>query len=431
MKLYLNIMLLFYYGILPAAWIHGALLFNFGIAYFQSIYQQFMLVCFIFFVAKFSRFGKISIILFIVVISSYALSTFHSLLFFSFITSSDSVVIENARYLLRSPIIIFSSFLVSTFILRQTEFHINLFRFVYTFVVLSVAAHYFFGVGGVINNWGNLRDYYSSYFTSGNSIIFVFCVSYFMVHSYGLRGNSTFLERKLLFILTMMVLIFMNSTSAPILIVLLHILRKISPLSSGSADQKFIKSICLLFIFVLAISNLNSLMGLAVMLYSLAWISDPASLEWRLLNFDVISVISSTRDLKFLELKSVAGMESFPQIMFGGSFALQQTVVFVESDFIDIYFALGVMGLVSYLIVFGVVGYLLYARIKTRSNRSAILLRTVFYYIILQAIATGHVLNNPISGYIVGMIFALIVQGCRSQALNKLSNERIGAISHG
>lgn len=409
-----DIIALFYLLLIPATWLHGMLVFNFELHLLQSMYLQFMFFAFSLIVALSGQIHKNAAYAIFMIAIAHALSSFFATITAENTSFTSSGAAENLSFFLRSAFITFLSFEASRrLIYKKDNFFLVLLRFVYLFVTGSVAVHFFFDIGGVVNNWGNLRDYYTSYFTSGNSIIFSYVIAHFMISNYGLWERPSIWDRYILLITTITVLALMNSTSAPVIVLFLHFLHFLQPLGNRRVVTNSIKMLFLIGVAFLAavslVQNFGKVLKWAIDIYSYAWIRDTSLLEWRISNLDAVSILTSARDLKYLELAGAAHLDSLIPVLFGHTFALQKAFVFVESDPFDLFFALGAFGVFVYVAIFIAVGRTLYMSQHRHVDTSLVYFcKNAYFYTVLQSLATGHVLTEPISGFILGIVCSMI-----------------------
>lgn len=404
--LYRNPSLIIIYLIFPIAWLHGFAVFNYNISSIQSIY--FLSLTLVLVVLFFS--GRI--------IDKPATAALTAVLF-AYLASTtlnlspaigrpfDSLEAANwnIRFFTRSALITFLSYHLFLRIYKREVASLGLLYFSWIFITCAVLLHFFLGVGGVINNYGNLRDYYSSYFTSGNTTAYVYSAAALYLYLVWFEGRSWIIRFSLLG-MTVLILILMDANSPPLLLLLTVGLFYFRPLSSAHAMNRVLKISVVALAIIFIILNIQPLLSLAIRAYSFLWMGDPSLLEWRLANFNPFTILISSRDIKLIDALSARSNVSVLEWLFGSSFALQHSSSFVESDFIDIFLSLGFFGLIIYLAVFFFAVSPLYKRQAYAEPHLIGFFKCFFLYTFLQAFATGHVLTSPDAGIVIGAVLA-------------------------
>lgn len=147
--------------------------------------------------------------------------------------------------------------------------------------------------------------------------------------------------------------------------------------------------------------------------YSLS-VKGQATLTIRLSSWDFLTIFSATRNLKLAELNQVYPIftSSF-SFLFGRSFALFDTQKFIESDFFDVLFALGFVGLASSLVLYF---YPLVHSIKKGATGLALPLLVL---LASSTLLVGHTLFSPASVTTISIVSACVLTQAKRHSRKK------------
>lgn len=147
--------------------------------------------------------------------------------------------------------------------------------------------------------------------------------------------------------------------------------------------------------------------------YSLS-VKGQASLAVRFSNWDLLTIFSATRNLKFAELNEVYPVLKSPMsFLFGRSFALFNNQKFIESDFFDLLFAIGFIGLAPFLVLYF---YPLGSAIKKGAIASGI---PLIVLLSSSTLLVGHTLFSPASVMTISIVTACLLTKAKNDKNDK------------
>ncbi|MDC1500151.1 O-antigen ligase family protein [Octadecabacter sp.] len=142
-------------------------------------------------------------------------------------------------------------------------------------------------------------------------------------------------------------------------------------------------------------------------------VKDAGSLNFRFETWNLLSIVTATRDLKFIALNDTYPLfENFSTLLFGNSFGIYQDHSLVESDFLDSLMALGLIGCISTFMLYVPI---LCSRSKFNKPNVAV---PLFILVVSMSLLVGHVFFSPSS--VIGLA---IVASYYSRTHNLLSKD--------
>lgn len=412
------------YAILPASLAHGFLSFHFRFEMLQTLFFAAILASLLL-ISLQAKISRKLLATFIIFIAIYAMSSLVSTLPSSQSIAMENGAIWNARFFARSILMALLSFLIcSTLFKKEKSTDWIIFLSFYTWLVIfaSIIAHIIFGIGGATGYSGQLRDSHTSFFTAGNAIVYVFLSSWLCLHHLYFSKRS--LKYQLIFYSsTTAILIAMDSKSALIISIILLVLNYWKPLSRNQITFTLISIYICVFVALIAIINLSQIIDWTFNIYiSHLYKGDIDKLQWRMEEWDAFRILVGSRDYKFTIFYENFSNASLMQYIFGGSFGAPIATRFIESDPLDIFYALGIAGIFVYG---GVYLYFLRKAYLThgihQGHERLLLARSLLLYILLQSTATGHILTEQTAMLYVGIHLAFISQAVDKRNLKPIN----------
>jgi len=312
-------------------------------------------------------------------------------------------LMDDTRYFMRSYLLGVMVF----FYFQSLRLHANrltkLYSMQWWLIAAFVLAHFFLGFGGVASKSGDLRPIYSSFFKEGNVIAFFFVVVWFYHYS---RGYS-WMRRMWLTAISFFVAGLLSSKAAILCMALLIFFHWLAYFKAASRLNAALANFAVLASLVALIVFFHELMDMFIWMLIYLF-PDGAVILHRLSSWDVLTVLTSTRDLRVMELFNDMQAYSVGQILFGIGFnEVLASGKLIESDPFDILQAFGVAGiLVFYFPVLSVLWIIKKDRVvrKVDFNYYVFALGT-FYATIFVSTATGHILLTPMVMILFGIVF--------------------------
>lgn len=317
--------------------------------------------------------------------------------------------IDDTRYYLRSyllGILVFLFFSKTYFI--QKSF--NRFMWIQWFViVIAVAIHLLFGFGGTHSGRGVLRDIYSAFFKEANVVsFFLVCIWYYL---YCFLYGNFFCLRFVITGVTLITTILLSSKAALLAMFFLIFYHGITYFKKKSQLRRILFNmvifgslICLILFFERFIEMLIDLFVIIL--------PDSAKIAYRLTTWDVLTVLTSTRNLRILQFFQDIKHFSLSEWLFGiGFHDILEKEKLIESDFFDAFQAFGIIGLtLLYLPWIMAFIFLKYDKIvKLYEFKHWVYIMGIFYVNILVSTATGHVIMTPMAVILLGITFGRFI----------------------
>jgi hypothetical protein len=317
--------------------------------------------------------------------------------------------IDDTRYYLRSYLL---GILVFLFF-RRTYFDqksINYFIWLQWFViVVAVAIHLLLGFGGTHTERGVLRDIYSAFFKEANVVSFFLICLWYYLHCY-LYGNFYFIRISVM-IVTFITVVLLSSKASMLAMLFLIFYHWITYFKKKSQLRRVVSNLLMFSSITWLIIYFEKFTELLIDLFVII-LPDSAQIAYRLNTWDVITVLTSTRNLRILQLFEDIKHFSFSEWLFGIGFNyILEKEKLIESDFFDAFQAFGIIGLfLIYIPWIIALFYIKYDKaIKYSDFRHWVFAMGILYGNLLISTATGHVIMTPMAVILLGIILGRFV----------------------
>ncbi len=382
------------------AYIDGYLIERVGFTRFETIYYATLL----FLLLIWTIFNRISMFWF-----AYLLILLVSFWSGILINGMDTGrLIDDTRYYLRSYLlgILVFLFFSQTYFLQKS---INRFMWLQWFVIVfAVVIHLLFGFGGVHTQRGLLRDIYSAFFKEGNVVsFFLVCIWYYL---YCFLSRSYFI-RPVLTVITFITLVLLSSKASILAMVFLIFYHWITYFKKKSQLRRITSNLLIFSSITWLILFFERFIEFLVDLFVII-LPDSAKIAYRLTTWDVLTVLTSTRNLRIMQLFQDIKHFSLGEWLFGIGFNdILENEKLIESDFFDAFQAFGITGLILLYIPW-IMAFFYIKRDKTIKYydfRHWVFVMGMLYGNILISTATGHVIMTPMAVILLGMTFGRFV----------------------
>lgn len=316
-------------------------------------------------------------------------------------------LLDDSRYFLRSYVLGVLVFLYFQSLDSRMFNARKFFSMQWGLIALLVLIHFLTGFGGVIGRGGVYKPMYSSFFQEGNVIAFVFVIAWFYLYT-----NTDSTKCKVgLTVLTLLIGGLLSSKAAVLCIPLLLVFHWVSYFKASSRGKAILANFVIWAAAIGFIGFFYELMDLLIRLLIVLF-PDGAVMLYRLDSWDVLTVLTSTRDLRVIELFSDMQHYSVGELLFGIGFkSVLEAHKLIESDIFDILQAFGIVGVMVFcfpvLAIFWIIK-------KDRVVRSRNFSHYVFtlgalYATLFVSTATGHILLTPTAMILLGVVFGYFI----------------------
>lgn len=323
-------------------------------------------------------------------------------------------LVKNAQFIVRGPLLYSVLFLL--FVGKVSPAQVRFYAIITMATVsTSTILHYLFSFG-LVEKGGRANPILNGFLADTNSAVFSLMFAGLALYHY----ERSSLMRAVIAIVIFLNLAALDSKSGILLMSAYAATKLYFALGGRSFITRLVYSASVFLLSTAIILFPEVIITQIVQFaYSLS-VKGTATLNFRLSNWDFFTIFSATRNLKLAELNQVYPIftSSF-SFLFGRSFALFDTQKFIESDFFDVLFALGFIGLTSFLVLYF---YPLVHSIKKGTKGLALPL------LVLLASSTlfvGHTLFSPASVMTISIVSACV----RTQA-KRYSRRKAGRFHH-
>jgi hypothetical protein len=289
-------------------------------------------------------------------------------------------------------------------------------------ITMAIILHITLGFGGVTyQSADKLRQGFTSYFQSGNQIVFLYVASWWVIALTMLRSLST---RGIFTIITLAVMLAMGTRSGIVLIFIMSgafLFIKIHDKSRKLFTAAF--SITLAASFLIFI-NFNSVMVFLAGLF-VKYSSEAVNLSKNVDTYGALTALVSKRDLLVANALHAISNYDLRDILIGanfysykkavGSYVDTREIRMAEVDPVDLMGGFGIIGL---LVVYVPMLYMFIKLIKKRARAKAnsellgnnnlpMSIQGLIVIIILASSMSGHVVLSPLSIMCVGLTLAM------------------------
>ena len=314
-------------------------------------------------------------------------------------------LIEDTRYYLRSYLLGILVFLFFTTI-KISQKELNFFFWIQWLIIVSaVVVHLLTGFGGTHTGRETLRNIYAGFFKEANVVsFFLVCVWYYL-YVY-LKGRYT-LIRYVITAITLAVVTLMSSKASMVAIFFLfayHWLNYFKVKSSFrrvSANMFII--LCLFFSVIFFNQIIEAFLQLLIMV-----VPDSATIVSRLNTRDVITVLTSTRNLRLLEFFAEMKDYNLSKWLFGIGFKeILEKDKLIESDLFDIMQGFGLVGLIILYVplILSYIYIIKDIRLRKADFRLWVFIMGIWHVNFFISTATGHVILTPMAVILLGLVF--------------------------
>lgn len=316
-----------------------------------------------------------------------------------------SRLIEDTRYYVRSYLLGVLTFIFFLYTpIRKNSLN-RFFWLQWIIVVCGVFIHFLFGFGGMHSERGIIRDIYSGFFKEANVVSFFLVCNWYYLYC-DLKERSFFI-RYLITAITMLAVILMSSKASILAIFFLLSYHWLNYFKIKSNFRRIMANL-LIFLFVFsAIIFFNNIIELFLQ-FIIRVVPDSAVIAYRLNTWDVITVLTSTRNLRLLRLFDEMRHYSFTEWLFGIGFNdILKFEKLIESDFFDSLQAFGLVG-TTLLYLPWILAFIYLQKDKILKNidfKLWVFMAGSFYVNLLISTATGHVILTPMAVILLGLIF--------------------------
>ena len=322
---------------------------------------------------------------------------------------------SNIKYFLRGPILFI--FLIISFKDKISYYHVRAFCFItIATCTASTFAHAFMSFGFQIKG-NKLNPIFNGYFSDTNSAAFLLLLAalvYFQI--------SSGILKKFILTLALIFNVAALDSKAGILLVFIFLLIKCYfHIFSNNRISRLI-----LFISIATITGAILAFPEQIAYYMLNLVytlsvKDAGVLNVRFATWDILSIVTATRNLKFLALNDAYPLfGSFTSFMFGNSFWIYQDHSLIESDLLDSLMALGLLGCLSTFML-----YFPLIRSGTKGIEHSVSI-PLFILVLSMSLLVGHVFFSPAS--VMGLAIVASYYSSSKTRLSKkgpLKNETI------
>lgn len=293
---------------------------------------------------------------------------------------------SNIKYFLRGPILFI--FLIISFKDKISQYHIQAFCFVtIATCTASTLAHAFMSFGFQLKS-NKLNPIFNGFFSDTNSAAFLLLLTalvYFQM--------SAGLLKKSILILALLVNVAALDSKAGILLVFVYLLIKCYfYIFSNTRISRLILFIsCAIIVGAMLTFPEQIAYYLLNLVYTIS-VKDAGTLNFRFATWDILSIVTATRNLKFLALHDAYPLfESYSSFIFGNSFWIYQDNSLIESDLLDSLMALGLLGCLSTFMLY-------FPLIRSRSDAIEPNVSVPLFILVLSmSLLVGHVFFSPAS----------------------------------
>ena len=304
---------------------------------------------------------------------------------------------SNLQYFLRGPLLFIVLF--SVFKDKISKEHIRLFC-ISTILTCSMSTivHAVFSIG-FVNKAGKLNPIFNGYLSDTNSAVFLLLLAA-LTYYHMLSGAI----KKFLLILILLFNVAALDSKAGILLIFLFLSVKIYFLLFKKTNTSIVVLCCLIIVSLVAIIFFTEQIAYYVLnlVYSIS-IKGQSSLEFRFKTWDILTILTATRNLKYYALvDAFPVLESVNNFLFGNSFGIYQDNKLVESDLFDSFLAFGFIGFIS---IYFLYLWPLYYRSKDIDREFTV---TIFVLILSVTVLVGHVFFSPASVVGISLVASYI-----------------------
>lgn len=311
---------------------------------------------------------------------------------------------SNLQYFLRGPLL----FIVLFSVLKGkiSKEHIRLFCIVTILTcTISTIAHAVFSIG-FVDKAGKLNPIYNGYLSDTNSAVFLLLLA--ALTYYHLLSGAM---KKFLLIIILLFNVAALDSKAGILLIFLFLSVKFYFLLFRKTNTSIVVLCTLIVVSLVAIIFFTEQIAYYVLnlVYSIS-IKGQSSLEFRFETWDILTILTATRNLKYYALADAFPvLESANNFLFGNSFGIYQDNKLVESDLFDSLLALGFIGFIS---IYFLYLWPLYHRSKDIDIEFVV---TLFVLILSVTVLVGHVFFSPASVVGISLIASYISKNSREK----------------
>lgn len=314
-------------------------------------------------------------------------------------------LIEDTRYYVRSYLLGVLTFIFFLYTpIRKNSLN-RFFWLQWIIVVCGVFIHFLFGFGGMHSERGIIRDIYSGFFKEANVVSFFLVCNWYYLYC-DLKERSFFI-RYLITAITMLAVILMSSKASILAIFFLLSYHWLNYFKIKSTFRRIMANLMIFLFIFSAIIFFNNIIELFLQ-FIIKVVPDSAVIAYRLNTWDVITVLTSMRNLRILELFSDMQDYSIAEWLFGIGFKdVLEKEKLIESDPFDIIQAFGILGLIIFYLPI-VLAYIYINKDKKLQKidfRLWIFNMGIWYSNILVSTATGHVILTPMAVILLGLVF--------------------------
>jgi hypothetical protein len=318
---------------------------------------------------------------------------------FSVILSSFNInnfggVTSNLQYFLRGPLLF--TVLLIIFRNKLMSKHVRLFCIAtISTCTMSTIVHAFFSIG-FANKGLRLNPIFNGYLSDTNSAVFLLLLTALLYFK-----MLTGVLKKSLLVAILLFNVAALDSKAGILLIFLFLTIKTYLIMFGNTSSTRLILYSLISAFFVAIIQFSDKIAYFILnlVFSIS-VKSSSSLDFKFNNFDIFTIITATRNLKYLALSDIyPPLENFMIFLFGNSFWIYKDNKLVESDLLDSLLALGFVGCLSiYFLYF----WSMYIRSKNIDREFTIAL---FILVLCLTVLVGHVFYSPAS--VIGLSLTL------------------------
>lgn len=293
---------------------------------------------------------------------------------------------SNLQYFLRGPLLF--AVLLIIFKNKLMSKHVRLFCIAtISTCTMSTIAHAFFSIG-FTNKGYSLNPIFNGYLSDTNSAVFLLLLTallYFKI--------LTGVLKKSLLVAILLFNVAALDSKAGILMIFLFLTIKTYLIMFGNTSSTRLILYSLFTALFVAIVQFSERIAYSILnfVYFIS-VKSSSSLDFKFNNFDILTIITATRNLKYLALSEIyPPLENFMIFLFGNSFWIYKDNKLVESDLLDSLLALGFIGCLSiYFLYF----WSMYIGSKNIDTEFKIAL---FILVFSLTVLVGHVFLSPSS----------------------------------
>ena len=312
--------------------------------------------------------------------------------------ADQSRLLGDVRYYFRSYIIA----ILLAWIIVKSEMYTDsktkkFFLIQWGVITFFVLLDFFFG-------FGRLDGFVKmSYFLEGNVTAFVLLVSWF----YLFLSTKTIWLKISISLVTFLVFVSMSVKGAMLVMVALVVFQIHANFSKAMFGyKKRVYNLILFSLFITLMAFSEQVLYLVAKSF-VGVLPDSEVFLHRLQEWDILAVLTSTRNLRVEELFMRMGDYSVTQLLFGIGFSdVLAKNLLIESDFFDTLQAFGIVGATLFYLPL-LLAFVFLKKSKAtmlHNHESYIFSMGVFYAMIFMSIGTGHILITPASMIVIGVV---------------------------